>query len=428
MTSSATTGQIASTLERDVRDWVLQGFKPQYGQFAGRVASQPRWRAVRDAGTELWLDTGDIDGIRKLWSAEFTALTTNNTLLNKEVQRGQYDQLVRETAQRLRQKLPDIPSDVLVLEIAFVLNAYHGLRLVENFDAFVSVEEHTDLAHDVDLAVQYGKRFHAICPERFFVKLPLTPAGLLGMRKLRKAGVPINFTLGFSARQNYLAARLGDPTYVNVFLGRLNSFVADRKLGSGDGVGEKATAASAEALVALRAQGAAHTKQIAASMRSGEQVWSLAGVDVMTIPLAAAQEYFGAAREPVAGRGPAAHDIVPGIEPGALAALHFDKLWDVPADFRAAVDRLVAQDLDRMTPADFASFMRRNGAGDLFPEWTPAELEAIRTDGKIPNLDRWRARIEAGSVGLDALFNVSGLESFALDEKALDDRVRGLLG
>ena len=153
MTSSDVTGSIARSLAADVRDWVLQGFKPQYGQLAGQAVSQPRWRAVRAAGTELWLDTGDIGGIRTLWSAEFTALTTNNTLLNKEVQRGQYDQLVRETARRLRDKRPDIPPDILVLEIAFVLNAYHGLRLVENFDAFVSVEEHTDLAHDVERAV-----------------------------------------------------------------------------------------------------------------------------------------------------------------------------------------------------------------------------------------------------------------------------------
>ena len=116
----------------------------------------------------------------------------------------------------------------------------------------MSVEEHTDLAHDVELAVLYGKRFHAICPERFIVKLPLTPAGLLSMRKLRRAGVPVNFTLGFSARHNYLAARLGDPSFVNVFLGRLNAFVADAGLGSGAGVGEKATAASQEAIRTLR--------------------------------------------------------------------------------------------------------------------------------------------------------------------------------
>ena len=71
MTSSDVTGSFARSLEADVRDWVLQGFKPQYGQLAGQAVSQPRWRAVRAAGTELWLDTGDIDGIAAVFEVEF---------------------------------------------------------------------------------------------------------------------------------------------------------------------------------------------------------------------------------------------------------------------------------------------------------------------------------------------------------------------
>jgi transaldolase len=418
--------QAARALERDMHDWARQEFAPVFGRL--RFESQPRWQAVRAAGTTLWLDTGDIAGIRDAWSGDFTALTTNNTLLNKEVQRGQYDELVRRTAAKLRALAPDLPDSARALEIAFVLNVYHGLRLVEQFDAMVSVEEHTDLADDIERAVIYGKRLHAACPERFLVKLPLTPAGLLAMRKLRRDGVPVNFTLGFSARQNYLAARLGNPSYVNVFLGRLNAFVADSKLGSGDGVGEKATQASQEAVAGLRHDGLAHTLQIAASMRSGEQVWSLAGVDVMTIPLAVAQEYAESAQPPVARRGPAAAAVVPDVDAAARTSLHLDRLWDVTPEFRATVERLLGEDLDRMTAAQFTAFMRRNGAADLFPEFDGGDLEAIRAGGKIPHLDRWQARLESGAVGIDALVNAAGLQSFAADQAALDDRVRGLTG
>ncbi len=56
--------------------------------------SSPLWAAVAKTGTALWLDTGDVDAAKELWAREFTALTTNNTLLNKEVQKGIYDQLV----------------------------------------------------------------------------------------------------------------------------------------------------------------------------------------------------------------------------------------------------------------------------------------------------------------------------------------------
>jgi transaldolase len=426
MIHSSETQQLAQALEGTVRDWVLRGFQPSYGNKS--FAADARWSAVRNTGTELWLDTGDVDGINKLWTREFSALTTNNTLLNKEVQRGQYDQLVRETAQELRGREGSMSDDMLVLETAFVLNAWHGLRLVEQFDAFVSVEEHTDLANDIELAVLYAKRFHAICPERFIVKLPLTPEGLLAMRRLRQDGVPINFTLGFSARHNVLSARLGNPTWVNVFLGRLNAFTSDWKLGSGDGVGEKATIASQEQMRSLRQRGQAETRQIAASMRGGEQVWTLAGTDVLTIPLPVAEAYHASERDAVTGAGPASADIQPDVDAAAASTLHFEKLWDVPDSFHAAMDAVCAQDLDTMSGPELVGCLRDHGVSDLFAEYSDAEIEHIRNDGKIPNLERWRARLEQETTALDSLMNMSGLYSFATDQRQLDDRVRDLLG
>ncbi len=426
MPDSTATLQTARALEADVRDWVRQGFAPAYG--TKKFDSQPRWLALQRTGSELWLDTGDVAGITGLWTAEFRALTTNNTLLNTEVQRGQYDDLVRQTAKHLRSIDKNLPVEFLVLEIAFVLNAYHGLRLVEKFDSFVSVEEHTDLADDIDLAVLYGKRFHAICPERFIVKLPLTPAGLLGMRKLRQAGVPVNFTLGFSARHNFLAARLGNPSFVNVFLGRLNAFTADSKLGSGAGVGEKATMASQEAIQAVRKVGQAKTRQIAASMRGPEQVWALAGTDVLTIPLAVAKGYRDASQPPPAVPGPEAAAIQPEVEPKALHGLHFETLWEISAAMRKATDAACAADLDKLDGNGLVAILGQNGVQDFFPAYSQAEIEGIRSDGKIPKLERWRSRLEAGTTSIDSLLNVSGLHSFAGDQKQLDDRIRGLLG
>jgi len=81
-----------------------------------------------------------------------------------------------------------------------------------------------------------------------------------------------------------------------------------------------------------------------------------------------------------------------------------------------------------MTGPELAAFMRLNGAADLFPEYSAEEIDICRQDGKIPKLERWRRRLEDGTAGLDSLLNVSALCSFATDQKALDDRVRGLLG
>lgn len=59
---------------------------PNYGQLQDRFDSRPRWRRLRELGIELGLDTGDPDDISALWTVEFSALTTNNTLLNREIQ------------------------------------------------------------------------------------------------------------------------------------------------------------------------------------------------------------------------------------------------------------------------------------------------------------------------------------------------------
>ena len=77
-----------------------------------------------NTGTELWLDTGDMEEAEANWSAEMSALTTNNTLLNNEIQKGIYDVFISEAKSIVR----DLPQEERVKEIAFILNARHGLQ------------------------------------------------------------------------------------------------------------------------------------------------------------------------------------------------------------------------------------------------------------------------------------------------------------
>ncbi|HUI05692.1 MAG TPA: transaldolase family protein [Verrucomicrobiae bacterium] len=414
------------TVEKRVHEFVRDGFHHRFGKPAVTVRDDPEWRKVRDAGTRLWLDTGDIDEASKLWNSAFDALTTNNTLLNKEIQKGIYDDLVSKAAAAVREAAPKISNQDLILEIAFILNAHHALRLVEKFDAFVSVELHTDLAGDVERTVAYGKRYFAICPERFYVKVPLTPAGYLGARRLVQAGIPINFTLGFSARHNYVAALLTKPDYVNVFLGRLNAFVADNKLGTGQDVGEKATLATQREILKLRQAGRTKTKLIAASIRSGAQVGDLAGVDVQTMPTKAAAEYRAKPRSQVTSQ--VANDPdVPLASGVTFAQFNAGTLWAVSPQFQKAVDDLLRQNFDTLKPADLQAHFEKAGFGDFLPRWSAADVQTATKDGKIPVYATWKDRLASGKIGLDALMNLSALFSFATDQKALDDRVRSHL-
>ena len=417
----------ATDLAEKVHTLVLKGFTHEFGKPAKAASPDAEWQKVVAAGTTLWLDTGDIDEASKLITAEFEALTTNNTLLNKEIQKGQYDDFVVEVAKELREAAPGISDQELMLEIGFVLNATHGLKLVEQFDTKVSVELHTDLSHDVDLSVSYGLRYFAICPERFIVKVPLTAAGLLAARKLRLANVPINFTLGFSARQNHVAALLTQPNWVNVFMGRLNAFVSDNDLGPGDNVGEKATLACQRNLLDLRASGRSNSHLIGASMRTGDQVATLAGLDVFTMPTGVASGYR---ENPVASLSNQVQNDpeVPLNDGVSFDDFNAGTLWDIPADFRAVTDALLEKDLDALTPAGLQEHFADGGFPGFLPQWTDEEIATVTKEGKIPVYATWKDRLVSGELGLDALMNISALHSFVTDQTALDDRVRGLIG
>ena len=412
---------------RKIHEFVTKGFSHRFGRSKEQFGRNPVWGRLRQIGSELWLDTGDIDEAGRLWTAEFSALTTNNTLLNREVQKGQYDSLVAQ-ADKILAVCPQLSQQQRMFEIAFILNAKHGLRLVEKFDAYVSVEEHTDLADNVELAVDYAHRYYDICPQRFIVKIPFTPAGLLATRRLSQQGIPVNHTLGFSARQNYVIARIGRPQYVNVFLGRLNSFIVDNKLGNGAYVGEKATLASQNAVKKLRQAGKTPSRQIGASFRAGPQVRDLVGIDVMTMPPKVAGEFLALGIEPdrIADKTNADYEI--GLDKDVdPESIRLSTLWDVDNELVKCADALEKENLDKFTPDDLIDFFAEHNCGDVLVRWSGSQIATSTKEGKIPHLENWKDALADKSIGLDSLMNLAGLCSFTTDQKAMDDRVAGLL-
>lgn len=415
----------ASPLAQDVAAFCRQQV-PDTQQRRESFPSSALWSSVAATGTSLWLDTGDIDAARDLWVREFVALTTNNTLLNKEVQKGIYDELVPSTAKLMQDQ--GVGQAEAVQEVAFVLNAVHGLKLVRNFDADVSVELHTAISNDAEASYQYGKRFHAICPDRFIVKVPLTPAGLIAARRLSDDGIRLNFTLGFSARQNWLIAALARPTWVNVFMGRINAFLSDNDLGDGKNAGEKATLASQRGLRRLRSQGGAEVRQIGASMRNGDQVHDLLGLDVFTMPIGAAKSFAERPSEETTLADKTADD--PDVQFAANVDTDRDRLtcfWDIDASFEAAAAAAAELDASTATAQDVLTALADHGAGDLFPQFSAEEAARIDSEGKIPMYQSWVERVRAGTCSWDGALTAAALASFTKDQDALDDRIRGLL-
>jgi len=377
------------------------------------------WSNYLCSGTTLWMDTGDISAARSLWCNEFSALTTNNTLLNNEVQKGTYDELLP----LLSKKVAPLPLDEKVKEIAFCINAIHGLRLVKNFSCQVSVELHTDIANDVNGICEWGLRLYNICPEKFIIKVPFTPSGLIGARKLNQKGVPVNLTLGFSVRQNAFAANVAKAKYSNVFLGRIGAYFKNNNLSTGLDIGEKIVLETQHCMRTMNKKNYSNTKLIAASIRSASQLLQMVGTDIFTIPTKIISEA-------VKNQIPPQKSLINAIPELTLSHkltkdLNIKHLWQV-ADYEKETILHLGDKLPS-TPTELEEYANNNGCHDIFPELTQAELKILNDDGKIPIHEKWAKRITDKEIGIDTLLNKAGLNAFINDQKELDTRIKKLV-
>ena len=67
---------------------------------ASQVDSDPLLARLKALGSEVWVDTGELEKAQDIWKHEMTALTTNNTLANQVVQSGIMDQVIEDTIKK----------------------------------------------------------------------------------------------------------------------------------------------------------------------------------------------------------------------------------------------------------------------------------------------------------------------------------------
>ncbi|WP_430810205.1 MULTISPECIES: transaldolase family protein [unclassified Carboxylicivirga] len=376
------------------------------------------WSAFLSKGSHLWMDTGDIAQALALWSSEFSALTTNNTLLNKEVQKGDYDHLFVPLAEAAKH----LDREAQVREIAFAINAIHGLRLVHIFGSKVSVELHTDYAHDVEGTYQGGMRLHKVCPSHFIVKVPFTAAGLIAARRLHEAGVPVNLTLGFSVRQNVIASLVARPAYCNVFVGRIGAYFENNKLGDGGTIGEKITRETQLCMRKVNDRGYATTRLIAASIRTVEQLLTLSGCDVLTVPSVVVKAAAEECKQPNV-QLTQSNDLGP--DKDLTKRFNLKHLWQIHN--REKEVALHAHKKVPDSPANLIDMFHHYGCHDIFPVLSANEHAFLRQDGKIPVHSRWADKMEQYQVGIDSLLNMAGLYAFMEDQMQLDAKIREAL-
>lgn len=194
---------------------------------------------------KLFLDTADIDQIRKAASwGILDSVTTNPTLFAKAHGRS-YDALLKEICA--------ITSGPVSAEV---------------------------VAEDVGGMLDQGRAFAQIAPN-IVVKIPMSEAGREAMHLLAKDGIRTNCTLIFSANQGLLAAKAG-ASLVSPFVGRLDDINHDGM----EVVRQLAKIFSRHDITA---------EILAASIRDPLHVTqaALAGAHIATVPLAVIEQMIG---------------------------------------------------------------------------------------------------------------------------------------
>ena len=170
-------------------------------------------KTLSQLGQSLWLDniTRDLldSGTLKRYIDEkfVTGLTSNPTIFDHAISRSKsYDA-------EIRQQLNEGKSGealfftLAIQDLSRAADLFAGVNaLTDRADGFVSLEVSPLLAYDTQATIEQAKRLHAQANRpNLFIKIPGTAEGLPAIEESIFAGVPVNVTLLFSARQ-YLAA------------------------------------------------------------------------------------------------------------------------------------------------------------------------------------------------------------------------------
>jgi len=133
---------------------------------------------------KLFIDTAEVDAIRKYWDmGVIDGVTTNPTLIAR--------------SGRVFREVVDEITEIVKGPISVEAVSATADELIEESKKLAEIGEH------------------------IVIKIPMTAEGLKATKALSKMGIKTNVTLIFSPSQALLAAKAG-ATYVSIFVGRLD--------------------------------------------------------------------------------------------------------------------------------------------------------------------------------------------------------------
>lgn len=400
----------------------------------------PLLAALQRAGTEhLYGDTADTEELALLLAPDGSPLTSqtrirreidgntaNQPLIRKVVERYLESEDLRSWAKDLDEQQPGLARPNLLVLLYTILCGRIGNDMTRRFaagrDWEVSLQLHMDLRQNAEAARSLGRVLRRCVPHAI-VKVPFAPEApdcLLVARDLERAGIPVNFTSTFSARQTVVAALLADVTRTNIFMGRLNQGLQAERLG------EHVDLAAQRAIRKLRAEDGIKTRLIVASVHDWQTFVRVAGCDVFTAPCSVIQDLLDQREIPPEGiesRLESSYEDDLGISaeaiqkagPDAVARLYHvePELVEFLRELRGSKEYARIEDGGQL----FKRFDQA-GFGNLFHSPAPAEHEELARS-KLPELDGDLI----GRIPLDTHYSLLANADFARSQSEIDGQL-----
>ncbi len=231
--------------------------------------------SIRDV-TKIVVDSSDFKSFGKFNSID---ATTNPSLLIKSISDAKYHSFIREEVKKYSNyDSSDIAREVVISFAEEILKIIPGRVSIEVDPSIAFDTKNTEL-EALKVIDSCNKR--GIVPKRILIKIPATWEGIQAAKSLEKRNIKCNLTLLFSEIQALSCADAG-VTMISPFVGRISDWWKMKGLKwqfASDDPGVKFVRSVFFYLKKKKYS----TEVMAASFRSVDQIFSLAGLELLTI-------------------------------------------------------------------------------------------------------------------------------------------------
>lgn len=234
--------------------------------------------------TTVVADTGDINSIKQF---QPTDATTNPSLIFKAATtQPEYLDLVEEAIDYGKRQAQDFNSQKgHIIDKLFV---NFGCEILKIVPRRVSTEVDARLSFDIEGSIEKSRKLIAmyekagIPKERILIKLASTWEGIKAAEVLQKEGIHCNMTLMFSMPQAIAAAEI-NATLISPFVGRIFDWYKKKEGVEGYPPAQDPGVKSVTEIYHYYKKFGYKTEIMGASFRNTDQIYELAGCDLLTI-------------------------------------------------------------------------------------------------------------------------------------------------